>query len=70
MIGQFISEKCTLGPGLQVQSGTLFKAYQEWSDIMGLKPMTGVKFGNEIKGRFDHYKTNYVFYLGLDLLDT
>jgi putative DNA primase/helicase len=69
-IGQFIQERCTTGQGLQVRAGELFSDYRTWAEEMGLKPMTGTKFGNEIKTRFDHYKTNYVFYLGLGLLDT
>ena len=70
VIGQFIEEKCVLGPTCQVKAGDLFKSYQEWAEGLGLKSMNGTKFGNEIKSRFDHYKTNYVFYLGLGLLDT
>ena len=70
MISQFIQERCITGPALQVKAGELFSSYRIWSEVMGLKPMSGTKFGNEIKSRFNHYKTNYVFYLGLKLLDT
>ena len=68
LIGQFISEKCTLGPGLEVQAGTLFTAYQEWTEKNGLKAFSGVKFGREIRNRFDSYKDRNTFYTGVDLL--
>jgi putative DNA primase/helicase len=70
LIGQFIEEKCALGPTLQVKAGELFLAYKIWAETMGLKATNGKKFGNEIKTRFDQHKTNYVFYLGLGLLDS
>jgi putative DNA primase/helicase len=67
LIGQFISEKCTLGPCLQVQAGTLYAAYQEWSAENGLKPIFSVKFGREMRNRFDSYKDRNTFYTGVDL---
>jgi putative DNA primase/helicase len=69
IVGQFIEEKCVLGPTFKVKAGDLFKAYQKWETEMGLKTMTGRKFLKEIKTRFDCYKTNYVFFIGLGLLD-
>jgi putative DNA primase/helicase len=69
LIQLFIDEKCVLGTKYQVKAGDLFKAYQIWAGEMGLKPMSGIKFGNEIKIRFDHYKTNFRFYIGIALLE-
>ena len=68
-VGQFIEEKCVIGPTYQVKAGELLKAYQTWAEDMGMKPINGKKFGKEIKTRFDHFKTNYVFYLGMGLIE-
>ena len=67
LIGQFLSEKCTLGLDLQVQAGTLYAAYKEWAYENGLKPIFSVKFGREIRNRFDSYKDRNTFYQGVDL---
>ena len=56
-------------PTCKVKAGDLFRAYQKWETEMGLKSMTGRKFLKEIKTRFEHFKTNYVFFIGLGLLD-
>lgn len=69
IIGQFFEEKCVQGLACKVKAGDLLRAYQKWETEMGLKPMTGRKFLKEIKARFDCYKTNYVFFIGLGLLD-
>jgi len=65
----FIKERCITGDGYQVKSGDLFKAYLEWTEAMGLKPMNGKRFGQEMKRRFDSYQTNFVFYKGVGLLE-
>ena len=65
----FIEERCITGDGYQAKSGDLYKAYQEWTGEMGLKPMNGKRFGQEMKRRFDSYQTNFVFYKGIGLLD-
>jgi len=68
-VALFIEEKCVLGETLQVKAGTLFKAFQKFELEMGLRRTTGKRFFKEIKTRFDQYKTNYVFFTGIGLLD-
>lgn len=67
LIAQFISDRCALGPDLEVQAGTLYKAYQEWAEENGLKPNSNVKFGREIQKRFESYKDHNTFYKGVAL---
>ncbi|MEW6187695.1 MAG: phage/plasmid primase, P4 family [Thermodesulfobacteriota bacterium] len=68
LIGQFISEKCTLGLGLEVQAGTLYKTYQEWTEENGLTAISSVKFGREMRNRFASFKDRNTFYEGVGLL--
>jgi putative DNA primase/helicase len=68
LVSQFLSEKCILGTGFEVQAGTIYAAYQKWVEEKGLKAFSGVKFGKEIKGRFDSYKDRNTFYKGVGLL--
>lgn len=65
----FIKERCITGDNYQVKSGDLYKAFQEWTGELGLKPLNGKRFGQEMKRRFDSYQTNFVFYTGIGLLD-
>ena len=69
LLSQFIEERCVIGDKYQVKGGDFFKAYQRWSEEMGLISMSGTKFGTEMKRRFDHYTKGYVFYMGLELRD-
>lgn len=69
LIERFLNDRCLIGPAYEIQAGILYKVYQLWADEMGLKPMTGIKFGKEILRRFDSYQKRHVFYIGLGLLD-
>lgn len=69
LIERFFNDRCVIGPTYEIQAGILYKTYQAWADEMGLKPMTGIKFGKEIQQRFDSYQKRHVFYIGLGLLD-
>jgi putative DNA primase/helicase len=69
LIERFLNDRCLIGPTYEIQAGILYKIYQTWADEMGLKPMTGIRFGKEILQRFDSYQKRHVFYIGLGLLD-
>lgn len=69
LLSQFIEERSIKGDNRQVKGGDLYKAYVDWSKEMGLLPMSGTKFGTEMKRRFDHNTKGHVFYLGLGLRD-
>jgi len=68
LIGQFIDERCTTDSNARIKAGECYKAYQAWMEDMGHKPFSGTRFGKEMKTRFDSEKTNYVNYIGIDLL--
>jgi len=68
IIGQWIDEKCTIDSNARIKAGDCYKAYQAWMEDMGHKPFSGTRFGKEMKTRFDSEKTNYVNYIGIDLL--
>lgn len=62
----FIDECCeTTG---EVQAGKLYAAFKTWCEENGIRPVSGVVFGKQIKERFDHYESrNRVYYVGLDV---
>ena len=69
LIGQFLEARCELDPNAQVKGGELYKAYREWAEEMGMRPISQKFFGVEMKKRFDLYTRRHVFYVGLRLLD-
>ncbi|MBM4337991.1 MAG: DNA primase [Deltaproteobacteria bacterium] len=69
LIERFISDRCLTGPTYETQAGALYKIYQSWASEMGLKPMTGIRFGKEMQTRFNSYQKRHVFYVGIGLLD-
>ncbi|MGB5217571.1 MAG: phage/plasmid primase, P4 family [Smithella sp.] len=69
LIERFLDDRCVRGENYETQAGTLYKVYQNWADEMGLKPMTGIKFGTEIQKRFDSYQKRHVFYMGIGLMN-
>jgi putative DNA primase/helicase len=69
LIKLFIDERCKTGKGLEIKSGDLHRAYKTWCGENEIHPMTVTAFGIQIKQRFDSYKTNVVFYVGISLND-
>lgn len=68
IIGHFIEEKCIIQSGAEIKAGILRKAYEGWCEQMGHRPVSGRKFGEEMKARFDSYQDyRGVFYLGIGL---
>lgn len=68
LIERFLNDKCIVGPAYEVQAGDLYQAYQDWAGEMGLRPVSGIKFGKEMQVRFDSYRKRHVFYVGIGLL--
>lgn len=68
LIGHFINDRCVISENVQVKAGELYQTYRQWCEEMGHKPMSGTRFGKEMKERFDHYKgKNGIFYTGIGL---
>lgn len=68
LVERFLSDKCLAGPAYEVRAGVLYHAYQGWADEMGLRPVSGIKFGKEMQSRFDSYRKRHVFYIGIGLM--
>jgi putative DNA primase/helicase len=68
VIGQFIEECCSVGPGRHVKAGDLYKAYQEWCASSGQTSVTQKKFGTRMKSLFESVKSSQVTYAGIELL--
>jgi len=71
ILGHFISDRCVLVKDLVkgVKAAELYKAHQKWCEEMGYKPMDGIRFGKEMKKRFDWKKGQCVYYMGIKLLN-
>jgi|LGOV01.1.fsa_nt_gb putative DNA primase/helicase len=68
LTGHFLDDFCIIAPNTEVKAGQLYEAYKKWCNDMGHRAMSGTRFGKEIKGRFNSYKTRQgVFYMGLGL---
>lgn len=67
LLGHFISECCLLSEAASVKAGQLYKAYQSWCEEMGHRPISGTRFGKEMKERFRWTDRTYIFYLGIGL---
>lgn len=64
----FISECCETGLNLEVQAGKLYSRFKEWCENTGIKAISGVAFGKQIKDRFGSYENrNRTFYVGLSI---
>lgn len=73
VIGQFIGDCCVEGPFKEVQAGKLYKAYQQWCEEMGLRPLSNSRFGDNINKRPNYRRVpgakNTRSYRGLGLLE-
>ncbi len=69
ILGHFLKECCVFEPIAQVKAGKLYEIYKQWCLDNGHKHINGTRFGNEMKSRFNSYKTNYIYYEGVKLAD-
>lgn len=67
LIGQFISDRCQIGSVKEIQAGPLYKEYRNWAEEMGLNPTSAVRFGKEMKTRFECRQDRHKFYIGICL---
>jgi len=69
IIGHFIDECCILEQAARTSGGDLYKAYRTWCESTGHRPLSGVRFGKDMKERFDCDEGRKIYYLGVGLLD-
>jgi len=50
-MGGFIEERCIVGDGLLEESSVLFKAYRQWCENSGHKPISQTRFGLQLEER-------------------
>jgi putative DNA primase/helicase len=67
----FVEETCELG-GQTVTKSDLYKAYKDWCDTSGHRPLSMIKFGKELskqyKGQIDEDRTSSTHYwIGISL---
>lgn len=68
VIGSFVDQFCTVGPGLKIASSELFKAYKQWAQDNEEYKFTNTKFGREISKKYQKKKTHGVIvYEGITL---
>ena len=68
LIGDFISECCEVAATAEAPAAKLYGAYKSWAESMGYKPISGVRFGKEVSGRFEkEIRRKRAFYVGLSI---
>jgi putative DNA primase/helicase len=68
VVGLFIGDCCVIAAGAKAKGQELYDAYKSWCDREGRKPMWQVKFGEQMKSRFEWKKEGVVVYYGIGLL--
>lgn len=70
-IEEFLSERCTIAPGLWVQAGKLYAAFEAWAHEKGVHtPPSSIAFGRVLRRRFRQHKANVYRWQGLALAET
>lgn len=68
VLARFISECCLVGEQFQIQSQTLYRAFEEWADRQSLPVLTMQRWGRLMKTRYSTVVRHHVtFYLGIGL---
>ena len=68
IIGHFLQDRCVTKSECKVRAGDLYTAYKTWAEDMGHRALSGIRFGKEMRKRFDYSDaSNYNYYLGIGL---
>lgn len=69
VIGHFIEDRCVRELSAYVKAQTLYEAYRSWCEQNGHRPLSGTKFAEKMRERFDSSKTRSgKVYYGIGLL--
>ena len=70
VIGAFLDDRCELGDSHKARAGALHKAYREWCEEQGERPVSGRAFADRLQERgFDKYRDRRgATYMGLSLV--
>ncbi len=66
-LGQFIEERCEVGPAYEVRAAQLYQAYRAWSEETGLRSMSSTAFGRRMGKRYEKKHAEQNVYLGIGL---
>ncbi len=71
LLGHFIQEMCTTEPNAKVKAGNLYQAYKQWCINNSHKELSGTRFGERIRQKFDATPRTGtgIYYLGIGLLN-
>ncbi|MHC1791785.1 Rha family transcriptional regulator [Solidesulfovibrio sp.] len=70
-IEDFLAQRCTVAPGLKVQAGKLYVAFENWSRGKGFaNPPSSIAFGRVLRRRFLQDKSNVFWWHGLALTES
>lgn len=70
-IEAFLAERCAVSPGLKVQAGKLYAAFEVWARDKGLANLpSSIAFGRTLRRRFPQSKANVYWWAGLALTET
>lgn len=70
-VGEFLGERCREGTGRRVRTAELHKAFTEWCEGQGNKPMGGRAFASAMLARdWARRKAGDWYWIGLDLAPT
>jgi putative DNA primase/helicase len=58
VIGQWVGERCKIGPLLECKAGDAYQSYKSWSEQNGYRPMAAGTFGRDLGDRFRKVKRN------------
>ena len=67
VVQTFINECCAIKPHASVQASTLFQAYKNWAHENSQYSMNSTKFGREMGKRFTKFKSNTIYYKGIEI---
>ncbi|MFH1885421.1 MAG: phage/plasmid primase, P4 family [Pseudomonadota bacterium] len=69
LLNHFIEDECQIGQEIQAQAGHLYEAYKTWAVSGGLRPVSHIKFSEQMGRKFEPRITrNRKFFLGVGLL--
>jgi phage/plasmid-associated DNA primase len=69
VIGGFIEERLIRGENHSAKAGFMYQAFKKWCEENGMHPVSGKRFGVEMKARFDSYKDkDGIHYLGIGIM--
>lgn len=68
-IGLFTAECCLVATHAEAKAGELYMAYKAWCEGMGLRPYSGVRFGEKMASKFEKGRSSSgIVYRGVGLM--